>query len=109
MPQTAWIQNMSLQNNILFGQEYNEEKYNTVLDACCLLSDLAILDNGDSTEIGERGINLSGGQKQRVSIARAVYSEADLYIFDDPLSAVDAHVGREIFTKVFFIKVILNT
>ena len=91
---------MSLKNNILFGNAFDDQKYKEVIDCCCLLADLEILDNGDGTEIGERGINLSGGQKQRVSIARAVYSNADTYIFDDPLSAVDAHVGRRIFDKV---------
>ncbi|CAG5100511.1 Oidioi.mRNA.OKI2018_I69.XSR.g17031.t1.cds [Oikopleura dioica] len=100
VPQQAWIQNMTLKDNIIFGKEFNKQKYEDIIDRCCLLSDIDILEGGDSTEIGERGINLSGGQKQRVSIARAVYSEADIYLFDDPLSAVDAHVGRRIFDKV---------
>lgn len=67
------------------------------MDACALKTDLSILPAGDETEIGEKGINLSGGQKQRVSLARAVYTDADIYILDDPLSAVDAHVGKHIF------------
>ncbi|XP_026185543.1 multidrug resistance-associated protein 5 isoform X6 [Mastacembelus armatus] len=88
--QQAWILNDSLKENILFGNEYNQKKYNTVLEACCLLQDLAELPYGDMTEIGERGANLSGGQRQRVSLARALYSEQPILLLDDPLSAVDA-------------------
>eukprot|EP01132_Coremiostelium_polycephalum_P009679 gene9679-11876_t len=98
--QQAWIQNNTLKNNILFASDLDQEKYDRVVESCCLLPDIKILPGGDQTEIGEKGINLSGGQKQRVSIARAVYSDADIYIFDDPLSAVDAHVGRSIFQNV---------
>lgn len=101
VPQQAWIQNMSLKDNILFDKAFVRTKYDEVVRCCQLESDLAILKNADSTEIGENGINLSGGQKQRVSLARAVYSDADLYLLDDPLSAVDAHVGKSIFTQVF--------
>jgi ABC-type multidrug transport system ATPase subunit len=100
VPQQAWIQNATLKNNILFQKPYQESFYNEVLDACALRTDLNILPAGDETEIGEKGINMSGGQKQRVSLARAVYSSADIYILDDPLSAVDAHVGKHIFNKV---------
>ncbi|XP_072883060.1 ATP-binding cassette sub-family C member 2 [Hemitrygon akajei] len=100
VPQQAWIQNNTLQDNILFGLELNEARYRKILEACALLQDLELLPGGDQTEIGEKGINLSGGQKQRVSLARAVYSDADIYILDDPLSAVDAHVGKHIFEKV---------
>ena len=71
-----------------------------MIEACALKPDLDILAGGDQTEIGEKGINLSGGQKQRVSLARAVYNNADLYLLDDPLSAVDSHVGKHIFEKV---------
>ncbi|XP_041075965.1 ATP-binding cassette sub-family C member 3-like isoform X4 [Polyodon spathula] len=98
--QQAWIQNATLRDNILFGKPYNAEKYSSILEACALLTDLEVLPGGDQTEIGEKGINLSGGQKQRVSIARALYSEADIYLLDDPLSAVDAHVAKHIFDKV---------
>ena len=100
VPQQAWMQNATLEDNILFGKEASAETYEMVIDACALRSDIAILPGGDQTEIGEKGINLSGGQKQRVSLARAVYSNANLYLLDDPLSAVDSHVGKHIFEKV---------
>uniref|UniRef100_A0A8P4G022 ABC-type glutathione-S-conjugate transporter n=1 Tax=Dicentrarchus labrax TaxID=13489 RepID=A0A8P4G022_DICLA len=100
IPQQAWIQNASLKDNILFGGERKESWYHRVLEACALLQDLDILPAGDSTEIGEKGLNLSGGQKQRVSLARAVYRKSDVYLLDDPLSAVDAHVGQHIFERV---------
>uniref|UniRef100_A0A8C5L1D2 ATP-binding cassette, sub-family member 2 n=1 Tax=Jaculus jaculus TaxID=51337 RepID=A0A8C5L1D2_JACJA len=101
VPQQAWIQNGTIKDNILFGSEFNEKRYQQVLEACALLPDLEILPGGDLAEIGEKGINLSGGQKQRVSLARATYQNSDIYILDDPLSAVDAHVGKHIFNKVF--------
>uniref|UniRef100_A0A670ZSU4 ABC-type glutathione-S-conjugate transporter n=1 Tax=Pseudonaja textilis TaxID=8673 RepID=A0A670ZSU4_PSETE len=100
VPQQAWIQNATLKDNIIFGSPLDEIRYQQVLEACALHPDLKLLPGGDLTEIGEKGINLSGGQKQRVSLARAVYSNADIYLLDDPLSAVDAHVGRHIFDKV---------
>ncbi|NXI34942.1 MRP3 protein, partial [Galbula dea] len=100
VPQQAWIQNATLKDNILFGQAPNEQKYQNVLDACALTTDLQVLPGGDQTEIGEKGINLSGGQRQRVSLARAVYSNSDIYLLDDPLSAVDSHVAKHIFDKV---------
>ncbi|WAR30094.1 MRP1-like protein [Mya arenaria] len=100
VPQEAWIQNMTLRDNILFGKRHQEKKYRKVLDSCALLPDLEILAGGDMTEIGEKGINISGGQKQRVSLARAVYNNADVYFLDDPLSAVDSHVGKHLFKKV---------
>jgi len=98
--QQAWIQNMSVKDNILFGKDIDEEKYNSVLDACALASDLEILPSGDLTEIGENGVNLSGGQKQRVGLARAAYEESDIVLLDDPLSAVDAHVGKHLFDRL---------
>jgi len=85
VPQQAWIQNETLRQNILFANDYNEDYYKKVLESCALEPDLKILAAGDMTEIGEKGINLSGGQKQRVSLARAVYSNADIYLLDDPL------------------------
>ncbi|XP_050740740.1 multidrug resistance-associated protein 1 isoform X7 [Drosophila biarmipes] len=107
VPQQAWIQNATVRDNILFGQPYDRKRYNKVIDACALRADIDILSAGDLTEIGEKGINLSGGQKQRISLARAVYSDADLYLLDDPLSAVDAHVGKHIFEEVIGPKGIL--
>ncbi|XP_066498772.1 multidrug resistance-associated protein 1 [Hoplias malabaricus] len=100
VPQQAWIQNATLKENIIFGQERKEGWYQRVLEACALLPDLEILPGGDATEIGEKGVNLSGGQKQRVSLARSVYCDCAVYLLDDPLSAVDAHVGKHIFEKV---------
>ncbi|OJD13223.1 hypothetical protein AJ78_06297 [Emergomyces pasteurianus Ep9510] len=95
-PQYAWVQNATVKDNILFGKEYDDEWYNKVVDACALRTDFDMLPGGDGTEIGERGITVSGGQKQRLNIARAIYFDADLILMDDPLSAVDAHVGRHI-------------
>uniref|UniRef100_A0A8C3AF62 ATP-binding cassette, sub-family C (CFTR/MRP), member 3 n=1 Tax=Cyclopterus lumpus TaxID=8103 RepID=A0A8C3AF62_CYCLU len=100
VPQQAWIQNATLRDNILFGKPYNEPKYCCVLEACALTPDLEVLPGGDMTEIGEKGINLSGGQRQRVSLARALYSDTDIYLLDDPLSAVDAHVAKHIFDNL---------
>ncbi|XP_070326118.1 ATP-binding cassette sub-family C member 2 isoform X1 [Odocoileus virginianus] len=100
VPQQSWIQNGTIKENILFGSELDEKKYQQVLEACALLPDLEVLPGGDMAEIGEKGINLSGGQKQRISLARATYQNSDIYILDDPLSAVDAHVGKHIFNKV---------
>ncbi|XP_077406385.1 ATP-binding cassette sub-family C member 3 isoform X1 [Vanacampus margaritifer] len=100
VPQQAWIQNATLRDNILFGKAYNEQKYHCVLEACALTPDLQVLPGGDMTEIGEKGINLSGGQRQRVSLARALYNDADVYLLDDPLSAVDAHVSKHIFDNL---------
>ncbi|KAG6946146.1 hypothetical protein JG688_00016191, partial [Phytophthora aleatoria] len=98
--QDTWIRNATLRDNILFEQYYDPERYAQVLEASQLAMDLKALPNGDSTEIGERGINLSGGQKARVAIARAMYRKGtDVLILDDPLSAVDPHVAHAIFDK----------
>jgi ATP-binding cassette subfamily C (CFTR/MRP) protein 1 len=102
--QSAWIQNASVKENIIFGKDeetpddiaVNDDWYNKVLDACDLRSDLGAFPFGDMTELGERGINLSGGQRHRLDLARAIYSDAGLVLMDDPLSAVDARVGRHI-------------
>ncbi|KAF0695327.1 hypothetical protein As57867_013802, partial [Aphanomyces stellatus] len=99
--QQPWIQNMTIRENILFGRPYERSKYNRVLEACALTQDLALFVAGDRAEIGQKGVNLSGGQKARISLARACYSDADIYILDSPLSAVDAIVQNEIFTKCF--------
>ncbi|CAI6285620.1 unnamed protein product [Periconia digitata] len=95
-PEQPWIQNATLRANVLFGRQWDAALYENIIDACALREDINLLVNGDLTEIGERGITLSGGQKQRVSIARAMYSNADLLLFDSPFSAVDAHVRHHI-------------
>ena len=97
----SWILNTTVRENITIGREFNEARYNSVLEACALLPDLKALPAGDMTEIGERGINLSGGQKARVALARGVYADADIYLLDDPLGAVDAHVRAHIFNVCF--------
>ncbi|CAI9118817.1 OLC1v1020436C1 [Oldenlandia corymbosa var. corymbosa] len=97
--QTSWIQNATIQENILFGSKMDKKRYSDVLRACSLEKDLEIFEYGDQTEIGERGINLSGGQKQRIQLARAVYQDCDIYLLDDIFSAVDAHTGTEIFKE----------
>ncbi|KAJ2912814.1 hypothetical protein MD484_g7600, partial [Candolleomyces efflorescens] len=96
VPQTPWIQNATLRDNIIFGQPEDEARLRDVIRACSLNHDISTLPHGELTEIGEKGINLSGGQKARVSLARAVYSGSEIVLLDDPLSAVDAHVGRYI-------------
>ncbi|KAI1312629.1 hypothetical protein EDD11_002901 [Mortierella claussenii] len=96
VPQQAWIINATVRDNIVFGRLFDQERYDRILFASGLLPDLEVLAAGDLTEIGERGINLSGGQKQRVSLARAAYQDADIYLLDDPLSAVDAHVDQHL-------------
>ena len=112
VPQQAWMQNATLKENILFGNEGGSRSYEEVVAACALEPDLKVLPGGDKTEIGEKGINLSGGQKQRISLARAVFQDADLYLLDDPLSAVDSHVGKHIFEKgnyvTNFVKLCVN-
>lgn len=97
VPQQAWMQNATVKANILFGRELEDKRYRQTLKVCELEHDLDVLPAGEKTEIGEKGINLSGGQKQRISLARSVYSDADIYLMDDPLSALDAHVGKDIF------------
>ena len=95
-PQSAWIQNSTLEENITFSRDLDENVFQDVVKACSLGHDLDVLPGGRYTEIGEKGINLSGGQKQRVNLARAIYSDAEIMLMDDPLSAVDAHVGQHI-------------
>jgi ABC-type multidrug transport system fused ATPase/permease subunit len=97
VPQVSWIFNATVRENILFGSDFESERYWRAIDATALQHDLDLLPGRDLTEIGERGVNISGGQKQRVSMARAVYSNSDVYIFDDPLSALDAHVAHQVF------------
>ncbi|XP_045910385.1 ATP-binding cassette sub-family C member 4-like isoform X2 [Micropterus dolomieu] len=97
--QQPWILPGTIRSNILFGKELNPQKYDRVLRACALKRDMDLLPGGDLTMVGDRGANLSGGQKARVSLARAVYRDADIYLLDDPLSAVDAEVGRHLFEE----------
>ncbi|XP_038067008.1 ATP-binding cassette sub-family C member 9-like [Patiria miniata] len=105
--QKPWLLNGSLQDNVLFSLPLEAKRYRRVIDACCLKPDIDILPAGDQTEIGEKGINLSGGQKQRVSVARAMYSERDIIIMDDPLSALDVHVGSHLL-KEGIMKLLVN-
>lgn len=100
VPQTPWIMNGSIKENILFGSAWNSVLYEKTLNACALRPDLKALPEGDATEVGERGISLSGGQKARISLARAVYSQADIYMIDDCLAAVDEHVGKHLIQQV---------
>eukprot|EP00127_Corallochytrium_limacisporum_P006972 Clim_evm26s239 gene=Clim_evmTU26s239 len=97
--QKAWIFNATVRENITYGLPFDHEKYERVLDDSGMRTDLEILSAGDETEIGEKGINLSGGQKSRIAVARALYFDAEVYLFDDILSALDAHVGKHIFQE----------
>ena len=99
VPQTPWVFSGTIRENILFGQSYDEPKYTRIIEACALTEDLQQFPDCDQTVVGERGEVLSGGQQARVSLARAVYADADLYLLDDPLSAVDIKVGKHIFEK----------
>ena len=99
LPQTAWVFSGTIKENILFGQPFEESKYERIIDVCALKEDFKQLPDGDQTVVGERGEVLSGGQQARVSLARAVYAEGDIYLLDDPLSAVDFKVGQHIFNK----------
>uniref|UniRef100_A0A8C5AQH9 Cystic fibrosis transmembrane conductance regulator n=1 Tax=Gadus morhua TaxID=8049 RepID=A0A8C5AQH9_GADMO len=97
--QQPWVFPGTIRDNILFGKELDPAKYEKVLRACALKRDMELLPDGDLTLIGDRGATLSGGQKARVNLARAVYQDADIYLLDDPLSAVDGEVGRHLFEK----------
>ncbi|KAG9452230.1 hypothetical protein H6P81_005134 [Aristolochia fimbriata] len=97
VPQSPWILTGNIRENILFGNPFDCTKYDKTIQACALEKDFELFSSGDLTEIGERGINMSGGQKQRIQIARAAYQDADIYLLDDPFSAVDAHTGTQLF------------
>lgn len=101
--QTAWIQTGSIRENILFGSPMDSHQYQETLERCSLIKDLELLPYGDNTEIGERGVNLSGGQKQRIQLARALYQDADIYLLDDPFSAVDAHTASSLFNVTTYL------
>lgn len=98
--QEPWLFTGTVRNNILFGEQYDRKRYQEVTRCCALTTDFQQLSNGDKTVVGERGASLSGGQRARISLARAVYKPASIYLLDDPLSAVDAHVGRHLFDEV---------
>lgn len=100
--QTAWIQTGTIQENILFGLAMDSERYRETLERCSLVKDLELLPFGDLTEIGERGVNLSGGQKQRLQLARALYQNADIFLLDDPFSALDAQTAMSVFNVIVF-------
>lgn len=107
--QQTWIMNATVKENIIFGYKYDSNFYEQTIRACALVDDLNVLPDGDETVVGERGISLSGGQKARVALARAVYSRADIFLLDDVLSAVDAHVGKHIVDEVLGPKGLLRT
>lgn len=109
VPQNAWIMNGTIKENIIFGCKFDVDFYQKTIKACALESDLEILPDGDLTQVGEKGISLSGGQKARLSLARAVYSRADVYLLDDVLSAVDEHVGKHLINNVLGPDGLLNT
>jgi ABC-type multidrug transport system fused ATPase/permease subunit len=98
--QAPWLRHQSIRENILFGAPFDEERYDAVVDACALAPDLRVLEDGDATEIGARGVSLSGGQKARVALARAVYARTRYVLLDDPLSAVDAHTARALVERL---------
>ena len=101
VPQTSWVFSGTIRDNILFGERYNEMRYRDVNEACALQDDLQQFPEYDQTIVGERGVLLSGGQRARVSLARAVYTDADIFLLDDPLSAVDLKVSEHIFQRCF--------
>ena len=105
--QTSWIQTGTIRENILFGSELDDQRYEETLERSSLIKDIELLPYGDLTEIGERGVNLSGGQKQRIQLARALYQNADLYLLDDPFSAVDAHTAKKLFNVMISFHIIL--
>lgn len=114
VPQRSWVQTGTIRENILFGNDMNNAFYEHVLEACALNQDIEMWINKDTSVVGERGMNLSGGQKQRIQLARAVYNDSDIYILDDPFSAVDAHTGTHLFKvkeiiKLFFIVVCFSS
>ena len=97
--QDAWSFNDSVRNNILFGLQYDDVRYRKVVEVCALERDFLLMPFGDRTLVGEKGVSLSGGQKARINLARAVYRDANIFLLDDPLSAVDAAVAEHIFEK----------
>ena len=110
--QTSWTQSGTLRDNILYGKPMDEALYEKAIKSCALDKDIDNFDHGDLTEIGQRGLNMSGGQKQRIQLARAVYNDADIYLLDDPFSAVDAHTAAILFhvrTAAAYLNVMLSS
>ena len=97
--QDPWTFNGTVRQNILFGNEYNDQRYNSTIRLCNMEQDIASFQGGSNEIVGDRGTTLSGGQKSRLSLARAIYRDSDIYLLDDPLSAVDANVGKDIFER----------
>lgn len=97
--QEPWLFAATVRNNILFGETYNKQWYEKVVKVCALEKDFEQFPQGDRTLVGDRGVSLSGGQKARINLARSIYRKSDIYIMDDPLSAVDTHVGRYLFEE----------
>ncbi|KAJ6631472.1 multidrug resistance-associated ABC transporter [Mycena sp. CBHHK59/15] len=97
--QSPWLRHQSIKDNIIFGYPFDEARYNEVIECCALRPDLDMLEDGDATEIGDKGVSLSGGQKARVALARAVYAKTKYVLLDDPLSAVDSHTSRVLYEK----------
>lgn len=97
--QEPWLFAGTVRQNILFGLPMDKQRYNTVVKKCALERDFSLLPYGDKTIVGDRGVSLSGGQRARINLARAVYKQADIYLLDDPLSAVDTHVGKQLFKQ----------
>ncbi|KAF8909428.1 multidrug resistance-associated ABC transporter [Gymnopilus junonius] len=108
-PQNPWILSATVRENIIFFHEYDETFYNLVIEGCALMQDIALLPQGDLTEVGEKGITLSGGQRARIALARAVYARADLVLLDDCLAAVDSHVARHVFDNIIGPNGLLST
>ena len=99
--QDPWVFDGTVKQNILFGNEFDEKRYNDTINLCCMGQDIEAFEYGSNEIIGDRGTTLSGGQKARLNFARAIYRDADVYLFDDPLSAVDANVGKDLFERLW--------
>ena len=97
--QDSWVFDGTVKQNIVFGEHFDEKRYDDTITLCCMNHDIASFENGSEEMVGDRGTTLSGGQKARLNLARVIYRGADIYLFDDPLSAVDANVGKDIFEK----------
>lgn len=106
--QSPWLQHQSIKENILFGYPYDADRYNNVVECCALKPDLEALEDGDATEIGDRGVSLSGGQKSRVALARAIYARTKHVLLDDPFSAIDSYTSRFMYERLFLGPLLAN-